>query len=117
MRYAEPFCATLYLDIEVMNVAFTGRKGRIFTSAGSGRRIDLMIEIVRQDFGAGGCQPRWRRAPCHAGASWRRTSAVSRERPRGPRPGTGVGPGYGWPSPLDLRRDWTIAVHGALLPG
>ncbi|MQT14042.1 transcriptional regulator FtrA [Segnochrobactrum spirostomi] len=38
--------------IEVDAAALYRRHGRIFTSAGSAAGIDLMIEIVRQDFGA-----------------------------------------------------------------
>lgn len=50
-RYAETL-RRQYPGIEVDDASLYRSHGRIFTSAGSAAGIDLMIEIVRQDFGA-----------------------------------------------------------------
>jgi len=49
-RYAEALRAR-YPEIDVDRVSLYRSHGRIFTSAGSAAGIDLMIEIVRQDYG------------------------------------------------------------------
>lgn len=51
-RYAEAL-RRRFPAIEVDAAALYRSHGRIFTSAGSAAGIDLLIEIVRQDFGAG----------------------------------------------------------------
>lgn len=50
-RYADKLRA-LYPEIAVDNASLYREHNRIYTSAGSAAGIDLMIEIVRQDFGA-----------------------------------------------------------------
>lgn len=50
-RYAEKLRG-LYPEITVDDASLYREHGRILTSAGSAAGIDLMIEIVRQDFGA-----------------------------------------------------------------
>ncbi len=49
-RYADAL-RTLHPEIDVDHVSLYRCHGRIFTSAGSAAGIDLLIEIVRQDFG------------------------------------------------------------------
>jgi AraC family transcriptional activator FtrA len=50
-RYADAL-ARRFPAIEVDDAALYHEHGRIFTSAGSAAGIDLLIEIIRQDFGA-----------------------------------------------------------------
>lgn len=50
-RYAERL-RTRFPDVEVDDASLYRAHNRIYTSAGSAAGIDLMIEIVRQDFGA-----------------------------------------------------------------
>lgn len=50
-RYADKLRA-LYPQIEVDDASLYREHNRIYTSAGSAAGIDLMIEIIRQDFGA-----------------------------------------------------------------
>jgi AraC family transcriptional activator FtrA len=95
-----------YPDIEVDDRCLYRQEGRIFTSAGSAAGIDLMIEIVRQDFGAAAANSVARRLvmPAHRGGG----QAQFLERPVAQRPGTGVAPVMEAVA-ADLRRDWTIA--------
>ncbi|WP_315834243.1 transcriptional regulator FtrA [Bradyrhizobium prioriisuperbiae] len=50
-RYADQL-RRRHPDVEVDDASLYRQHGRVFTSAGSAAGIDLMIEIVRQDFGA-----------------------------------------------------------------
>jgi len=104
-RYAEAL-RNAYPDIEVDDRCLYRQEGRIFTSAGSAAGIDLMIEIVRQDFGAAAANSVARRLvmPAHRGGG----QAQFLERPVAQRPGTGVAPVMEAVA-ADLRRDWTIA--------
>lgn len=104
-RYADALQAR-YPAIKVDDASLYHSHNRIFTSAGSAAGIDLMIEIVRQDFGAAAANSVARRLvmPAH------RTGGQAQflERPVAKREGAEI-------SPLldavrsDLSRSWTIA--------
>lgn len=88
-RYADTLRA-LYPGIRVDQDSLYRQHGRIFTSAGSAAGIDLMIEIVRQDFGSEAANSVARRLvmPAH------RTGGQAQflERPVPVRPGSAIGP-------------------------
>lgn len=88
-RYADTMRA-LYPGIRVDQDSLYRQHGRIFTSAGSAAGIDLMIEIVRQDFGSEAANSVARRLvmPAH------RTGGQAQflERPVPVRPGSAIGP-------------------------
>lgn len=103
-RYAEAL-RSRYPDVSVDDASLYRSHDRIYTSAGSAAGIDLMIEIVRQDFGAVAANSVARRLvmPAH------RTGGQAQflERPVAKRDGVEI-------SPLldavrsDLSRTWTI---------
>lgn len=103
-RYADAM-RSLYPAITVDDASLYRSHGRIYTSAGSAAGIDLMIEIVREDFGAAAANSVARRLvmPAH------RTGGQAQflERPVAKRDGAEI-------SPLldavrsDLSRTWTI---------
>lgn len=104
-RYAEAL-RRRFPAIEVDEASLYRQHGRIFTSAGSAAGIDLMIEIVRQDFGAAAANAVARRIvlPAHRSGD----QAQFLERPVRVREGTRIAP------LLDtvrarLHEPWTIA--------
>ena len=88
-RYAEKL-RERYPDISVDDASLYRIHDRIHTSAGSAAGIDLLIEMVRQDFGASAANSVARRLvmPAH------RTGGQAQflERPVGVREGTEIGP-------------------------
>lgn len=103
-RYAAAMRA-LYPGIEVDPDSLYRQHGRIFTSAGSAAGIDLMIEIVRQDFGSEAANSVARRLvmPAH------RTGGQAQflERPVPVRPGASIGPLLDRMR-ADLSGEWTL---------
>ncbi|PZU22366.1 MAG: transcriptional regulator FtrA [Shinella sp.] len=104
-RYAEALRAH-HPDIAVDETSLYRAHDRIYTAAGSAAGIDLLIEIVRQDFGAAAANSVARRLvmPAHRSGG----QAQFLERPVAFREGTEI-------APLldavrgDLSRNWTIA--------
>lgn len=88
-RYAEKL-RRAFPAIEVDDTSLYRAHGRIFTSAGSAAGIDLMVELVRQDFGAAAANSVARRLvmPAH------RTGGQAQflERPVPHRPGSEIAP-------------------------
>ncbi|CAN7267892.1 transcriptional regulator FtrA [Devosia sp. LjRoot3] len=104
-RYAEKL-RERYPDILVDDASLYRIHDRIHTSAGSAAGIDLLIEVVRQDFGAAAANSVARRLvmPAHRAGG----QAQFLERPVGVREGTEIGP------LLEevrgsLEADWTVA--------
>ncbi len=108
-RYADTL-RRRFPAIEVDDAALYRAHGRIFTSAGSAAGIDLLIEVVRQDFGAGAAKSVARRLvmPAH------RTGGQAQflERPVRMRERTGIAPLLDTVR-ADLSRRWTIARMAA----
>ncbi|WP_313615108.1 transcriptional regulator FtrA [Agrobacterium sp.] len=104
-RYADAM-RSQYPDVTVDDASLYRSHDRIYTSAGSAAGIDLMIEIVRQDFGAAAANSVARRLvmPAH------RTGGQAQflERPVAKRDGVEISP---LPDAIrsDLSRAWTIA--------
>jgi AraC family transcriptional activator FtrA len=104
-RYAETL-AERYPEISVDDASLYRIHDRIHTSAGSAAGIDLLIEMVRQDFGAAAANSVARRLvmPAHRAGG----QAQFLERPVGLREGTEIGPLL-----EEVRRsleaDWTVA--------
>lgn len=104
-RYADALRAQ-YPDLQVDEASLYRTHDRIYTAAGSAAGIDLLIEIVRQDFGAAAANSVARRLvmPAHRSGG----QAQFLERPVALREGTEI-------APLldavrgDLSRTWTIA--------
>ncbi|WP_449395843.1 transcriptional regulator FtrA [Devosia riboflavina] len=88
-RYAEKL-RERYPDISVDDASLYRIHDRIHTSAGSAAGIDLLIEVVRQDFGAAAANSVARRLvmPAHRAGG----QAQFLERPVGVREGTEIGP-------------------------
>lgn len=88
-RYAEKL-RERYPDITVDDASLYRIHDRIHTSAGSAAGIDLLIEVVRQDFGAAAANSVARRLvmPAHRAGG----QAQFLERPVGVREGTEIGP-------------------------
>lgn len=88
-RYAEKL-RERYPDILVDDASLYRIHDRIHTSAGSAAGIDLLIEVVRQDFGAAAANSVARRLvmPAHRAGG----QAQFLERPVGVREGTEIGP-------------------------
>ena len=104
-RYAEKL-RERYPDVSVDDASLYRIHDRIHTSAGSAAGIDLLIEVVRQDFGAAAANSVARRLvmPAHRAGG----QAQFLERPVGVREGTEIGP------LLEevrgsLEADWTVA--------
>lgn len=103
-RYAEKL-RERYPDISVDDASLYRIHDRIHTSAGSAAGIDLLIEMVRQDFGAAAANSVARRLvmPAHRAGG----QAQFLERPVGVREGTEIGPLL-----EEVRRsleaDWTV---------
>lgn len=97
-------------DVEVDHAALYRSHGRIFTSAGSAAGIDLLIEIVRQDFGAGAANSVARRLvmPAHRSGG----QAQFLERPVRLRERSGIAPLLDRVR-LALASPWTIASMAA----
>lgn len=88
-RYAEKL-RERYRDISVDDASLYRIHDRLHTSAGSAAGIDLLIEMVRQDFGAAAANSVARRLvmPAHRAGG----QAQFLERPVGVREGTEIGP-------------------------
>lgn len=88
-RYAEAL-RRRFPAVDVDDASLYRQHGRIFTSAGSAAGIDLMIEIVRQDFGAAAANSVARRLvmPAHRGGG----QAQFLERPVAARKGNEIAP-------------------------
>ncbi|WP_262525853.1 transcriptional regulator FtrA [Agrobacterium tumefaciens] len=103
-RYADKL-RQLYPDIEVDDASLYRAHDRIYTSAGSAAGIDLLIEIVRQDFGAGAANSVARRLvmPAH------RTGGQAQflERPVSAREGLEIAPLLDRIR-ADLAREWSV---------
>ena len=104
-RYAEKL-RERYPDVSVDDASLYRIHDRIHTSAGSAAGIDLLIEVVRQDFGAAAANSVARRLvmPAHRAGG----QAQFLERPVGVREGTEIGP------LLEevrgsLEADWTVS--------
>lgn len=109
-RYAQALRAA-YPQINVDETSLYRIHDRLFTAAGSAAGIDLLIEIVRQDFGPAAANSVARRLvmPAHRNGG----QAQFLERPVAIRPGTEMGP------ILDLVRNdlatqWTIERMASL---
>ncbi|MFD1746175.1 transcriptional regulator FtrA [Rhizobium helianthi] len=103
-RYAEALrCA--YPSISVDESSLYHIHERLFTAAGSAAGIDLLIEIVRQDFGPSAANSVARRLvmPAHRNGG----QAQFLERPVAIRPGTEIGPILDQVR-NDLSANWTI---------
>ena len=105
-RYADAL-RQRFPQIEVDETSLYRNHGRIFTSAGSAAGIDLMIEIVRQDFGPAAANSVARRIvmPAHRSGG----QAQFLERPVRIRPDAEVAPVLDRIR-LALHRPWTIAA-------
>jgi AraC family transcriptional activator FtrA len=103
-RYADAL-RQRFPQIEVDETSLYRNHGRIFTSAGSAAGIDLMIEIVRQDFGPAAANAVARRIvmPAHRSGG----QAQFLERPVRIRPDAEVAPLLDQIR-LALHRPWTI---------
>lgn len=103
-RYADKL-RTRYPDIEVDDASLYRSHDRIYTSAGSAAGIDLLIEIVRQDFGAAAANSVARRLvmPAH------RTGGQAQfiERPVPKRKGAAIAPVLDMIR-ADLAANWTL---------
>ncbi|MET0438922.1 MAG: transcriptional regulator FtrA [Devosia sp.] len=88
-RYAEKL-RERYPDVSVDDASLYRIHDRIHTSAGSAAGIDLLIDVVRQDFGAAAANSVARRLvmPAHRAGG----QAQFLERPVGVREGTEIGP-------------------------
>ncbi|QSR19561.1 transcriptional regulator FtrA [Novosphingobium sp. KA1] len=88
-RYAEAM-RRRFPTVEVDEASLYRQENRIFTSAGSAAGIDLMIEIVRQDFGSGAANSVARRIvmPAHRSGG----QAQFLERPVRTRPDSDLAP-------------------------
>lgn len=103
-RYAEKL-RERYPDISVDDASLYRIHDRIHTSAGSAAGIDLLIEMVRQDFGAAAANSVARRLvmPAHRAGG----QAQFLERPVGVREGTEIGPLLEAVR-RSLEADWTV---------
>jgi AraC family transcriptional activator FtrA len=108
-RYAEAL-RRRFPAVEVDDAALYRSHGRIFTSAGSAAGIDLLIEIVRQDFGARAANSVARRLvmPAHRNGG----QAQFLERPVRMREKTDIAPLLDRVR-TDLSGHWTIARMAA----
>lgn len=88
-RYAEKLRHT-YPDIEVDDASLYRAHNRIYTSAGSAAGLDLMIDIVRQDFGANAANSVARRLVIAAHRAGGQAQFL--ERPVALREGAGIAP-------------------------
>ena len=105
-RYAQAL-RRRYPRVEVDETSLYRCAGRVFTSAGSAAGLDLMIEIVRQDFGAAAANSVARRLvmPAHRNGG----QAQYLERPVRLRPDAEIAPLLD-DIRLDLARRWPIAA-------
>lgn len=103
-RYA-PALRAQFPRIEVDDKSLYQTQGGIYTSAGSAAGIDLMIELVRQDFGPEAANSVARRLvmPAHRAGG----QAQFVKRPVSARPDTSIAPVIERVQ-QDLRRPWTI---------
>jgi AraC family transcriptional regulator, transcriptional activator FtrA len=103
-RYADALRA-LYPSIEVDDASLYRGKDGIFTSAGSAAGIDLLIEIVRHDFGAAAANSVARRLvmPAHRSGG----QAQFLERPVRVRPNTELAPLLDRIR-LEIHHSWTV---------
>lgn len=104
-RYAEALQAR-HPRLSVDPASLYRQEGRVFTAAGSAAGLDLMLEIVRQDFGPVAANSVARRLvmPAHRDGG----QAQFLESPVAVHPGRGVGPVMERVR-ADLGRDWTVA--------
>ncbi len=104
-RYAEKL-RQRFPAIDVDDASLYRAHGRVFTSAGSAAGIDLMVELVRQDFGAAAANSVARRLvmPAHRSGG----QAQFLERPVAQRPGREIAPLLDQVR-AQIGQDWTIA--------